>query len=666
MTLHNNAIIPEILRTNAENLPNKPAYIFLTDGENSEDIITFSELYSSALQIAGQLNEAVGERVLMLFSPGLDFIKALYGCFLAGAIAVPAYPPRKNRSLERIKTLVVDSGAKFVISTPDIYDFSERAFADLTELKSMKWILPNETPLTDNIPLKAINPDDIALLQYTSGSTGNPKGVMVSHKNIVCNLEFIRQSFNLTPESVSVSWLPAFHDMGLIDAVIGAVYNGYTSVLMAPVSFIQKPSRWLKAITKYKGTHGGAPNFAFDLCVDGVTDEEKSGIDLSSMDTMYCGAEPIRKETFDRFLTTYSPYGITKELIYPCYGMAETTLIISGPSSGRGPVYLNISASDLEKNNIIVQKDGIPGSRYMVGVGYPWIDTIVKIVDPDKLEELPENKVGEIWVSGSIVTQGYWKNKKVTDETFHADLKGGDRQYMRTGDLGFFNNGELYITGRLKDVIILHGVNHYPQDIELVAEQSHEALMPNASAAFSVMVDGIEKLVIVAEVKRSFLRNLDVEGIADAIRQTVSDEFELEVYAVQLLRTASILKTSSGKIQRKACRQGFLDKCLEVVGESLRDSGVQKDSQSETDATSIQAWLMAWIHLKLGVPLERIDTGKNISAYGLNSLRAVQLQQDFLQKYSVNIPPYVFFDKMTVKDLSEKAWKMLMEARPKK
>lgn len=668
--------IPEIIQSRAIVTPDKVAYIYLNDGEEDKETITYRQLDDSARRIASQLLKlnCRSERALMLFPPGTDFIKSLYGCFYAGVIAVPAYAPRKNRSLDRIRTLVVDSGAKIILSIKDIHDSLETSFSDLAELKNLHWILTDTDDQTEagSITQEMVKPlpEDIALLQYTSGSTGLPKGVMVTHRNILRNLEFIRQSFSLSPASVSVSWLPSFHDMGLIDGVIGPVYNGYLGVLMPPVAFIQKPLRWLKAITKYKGTHGGAPNFAFDLCVDGVTEDDRNGLDLSSMDTLYCGAEPIRKNTFDRFIETYKTSGITRERMYPCYGMAETTLIISGPPAERGPEYLCISGNALEQNLIIPCNPDTTDSRYLVGVGYSWIDTKVVIINPETLQPCESNEVGEIWVSGSIVTKGYWNNQKITDETFHATI-GNDpdgKRYLRTGDLGFFNEKELYITGRLKDMIILQGKNYYPQDIEFFAENCHPALRPAASAAFSVEIDNVEKLVIVAEVERSYIRNLDTDAVCDAIRQTIGDELEQQVYAIQLLRTASILKTSSGKIQRKACKQGFMEKTLEVVGESILESSSQTHSTSDNtiDLTAVQAWLMVWIHVKLGVALDKIDAGRNISAYGLNSLKAVQLQQDFLQKYGVNIPPYVFFDRMTVKDLSEKAYNMLMEAQSAK
>lgn len=664
--------IPEIIQARAILTPERIAYIYLKDGEEDKDVITYKELDKSARIIAQRLLEinAKGERALMLYHPGTDFIKALYGCFYAGVIAVPAYAPRKNRSLDRIKTLVVDSGATIVLCVTEIHNLFERSFSDFEELKSMQWV-PTDQCLTtepEMIELALPLPTDIALLQYTSGSTGLPKGVMVTHQNIIRNLEFIRQCFSLRPESVSVSWLPSFHDMGLIDGVIGPCYNGFIGVLMPPVAFIQKPVRWLKAIMKYKGTHGGAPNFAYDLCVEGVQFEERQNLDLSSMETLYCGAEPIRKDTIDRFIKTYSEYGFRANAMFPCYGMAETTLIIAGPEALRGPVYLNVSASALEMNKIVPVNENEHDSRYLAGVGYSWIDTDVKIVNPDTLELTKQDEVGEIWISGSIVTAGYWNKEEVTLNTFHARIKDnsgneGHRNYLRTGDLGFFHNGELYITGRLKDMVILQGKNLYPQDIEFIVEKSHPAMRANASAAFSIEKDNTEKLVIVAEVERSWIRDLNTEEVCDAIRNNIAEEFEQEVYAIQLLRTASILKTSSGKIQRKACQKAFLSGTLEVVGETIIDTTKEESENMVTkdDLSIVLAWLMAWIHLKLNVPFEKINPSSHISTYGLNSIKAIQLQNDFLQKYGVNIPPYTFFDKITIKELSEKALKMIIE-----
>lgn len=662
--------IPEILKIRAEQTPDETAYIFLRDGDEDEERITNGELYRLSVSIAASVIQTgnAGAPALMLFAPGLDFITSLYACFYAGVVAVPAYPPRKNRSLERIRVLVADSGAGIVLTTSDIYQTFERSFSDLEELKKLTWICVDRTEqIADLNEFRMNHPDpaSVALLQYTSGSTGQPKGVMVKHVNITRNLEFIRRSFSLSRKTVSVTWLPSFHDMGLIDGVIGPVYNGYPGVIIPPVAFIQKPVRWLRAITRYRGTHAGGPNFAFDHCVEAIAPEEREGLDLSSIDTLYCGAEPIRKTTFDRLVEIYADYGFRPGMLYPCYGMAETTLIISGPEAGRGAVNLCVSGNALEKNQVKIAQENEPDARHLVGVGHAWIDTEICITDPENHHRCSNDVVGEIWVKGSIVTAGYWNKPEQTGETFAAQLKGGSGEpWMRTGDLGFIHNGELYITGRLKDLIILQGRNYYPQDIEYVAENSHPALRANASAAFPVEIGEAERLVIVAEVERSALRDLNTEEVCSAIRQQVAEEFEQEVYAIQLLRTASILKTSSGKIQRKACRSGFLEKTLQVAGESFLSETTQPEVPGQNlDITTLQAWLMAWIHINLKVPFDRIDLLKPISVYGLNSMKAVQLQQDVLDRYRVNVPPYVFFDRITVKELSERAFAKIEEGQ---
>ncbi len=667
--------LPEILQFRAAQTPGQVAYIYLVNGEDQEERITYGELHLAATDIALRLLEIgkPGDRALMLFPPGLEFIKSLFGCFYAGIIAVPAYPPRKNRSLDRLRLLVKDSGASIILATEDISQSFERSFSDVSELNALKWNITNKqypasTPPCPPAPLPprppASLPSDIALLQYTSGSTGDPKGVMVTHRNIMRNAEYIRQSFSLSHESVSVTWLPSFHDMGLIDGVLVPVYVGFPGIIIPPVSFLQKPVRWLKAITKYRGTHTGAPNFAFDLCVDGIGDEEKEELDLSSLDTLYCGAEPIRKSTFERFVAAYEQHGFARGKLYPCYGMAETTLIISGPHQGRGPVYLSISASDLEKHKITPVPEQHPDARHLVGVGYPWIDTRVRIVNPETCEVLNEDQVGEIWVAGSIVTAGYWNKPSENKQTFSAEIANEEGiKYLRTGDLGFFHEGELYISGRHKDLIIINGRNIYPQDIELLTEKAHPALRQNASAAFSVDIDGEEKLVVVAEVERSAIRELNADNVCDRIRENIVMETELSVYAIQLLRTASILKTSSGKIQRKACREAFLEKKLDVLGESVLETRFHEEEPDAgtTDLVSLEAWLMTWIHEKLKIPLSRVDVSRPITAYGLTSMKAIALQQDFLEKYSVGFPPYLFFEKITVKQLCEKALKIIKE-----
>ncbi|MDZ7743384.1 MAG: AMP-binding protein [Bacteroidota bacterium] len=659
-TLHYS--ITDVLKMRAEKEADKTAYIFLRDGEDDEEIITYRELYEAATSIARSisLKSKEGERALMLYPPGLEFVKALFGCFFAGIIAVPAYPPRKNRSLNRIKSIVIDSQSSLILTTNQIYEASLKNFTDVDELKNMDWCITEELLMHNDEPasLKPVSNESIALLQYTSGSTGQPKGVMVSHKNIMRNSEYIRQSFELSRNSVSVSWLPSFHDMGLIDGVLQPVFTGFKGVLLPPVSFLQKPSRWLRAITKYRGTHCGGPNFAFDLCVEKAEEEELDEIDLSSMRTLYNGAEPLRKSTLLSFTEKFSKAGFSRQGFYPCYGMAETTLIISGGYVNEKPKYLSLLKDALENNKVLLADIDSPESNDHVGVGHPWIDTKIRIVNPDTLLECAGDEVGEVWVAGSIVTKGYWSKPQETEDAFHAYIKEtGEGPFLRTGDLGFFHDGELYISGRLKDLIIIRGRNIYPQDLELTAENCHPALRFNCSAAFSVSEDSQEKLYIAAELERTYMRNPNLNEIADSIRQAIFDEFELDLEGIILLRTASIPKTSSGKIQRKATRKAYLEGNLNIVGEScLKSDSSGNDKESEISLTSIQSWLIAWLSINLKIGIEKINPQRPIVAYGLNSIKAVVLRNDFLKNYGVDFPPYLFFEKMSIEETAGKRW----------
>lgn len=655
---------PEILSFRAKETPDEVAYTFLPEGEGVEVSLTYASLDRYAHAIAMRLKEIAshGERALMFFPPGLEFIKALFGCFYAGIIAVPAYPPRKNRSLERIKVLVEDAGCTLVLSTAAITRPARISFSGMDVLKQLPWINTDEIDEYEGeAGVEFPDPGDVALLQYTSGSTGAPKGVMVTHQNFMRNAEFFRNCFRLSRQSIAITWLPCFHDLGLIDGVLMPMYVGYRLIAIPPVAFLQQPVRWLKAITSYRATHTGGPNFAFDLCVDGIVTTDRAKLDLSSLHSFYSGSEPVRKATFDRFTENFQPYGFRHQMLLPAYGMAETTLIITGPECGRGPVSLCLSASALEQNRVVPAPPEGVDARYLIGVGHPWLDTEIMIVHPETSQPCERDEVGEIWVHGSIVTKGYWNKPELTVEMFQAQIAGQPgKNWFRTGDLGFIHQGEAYITGRLKDLIIIHGKNYYPQDIEFVVTESHPDLKANACAAFSIEADEEEKLVITAEVKRTVLRRINVDAICEAIRRQVNEEFELSVHAIQLLRTASLPKTSSGKIQRKACKKGYLEKNLAVVGEwTMPTPDVTTDQSGIADPASIETWLVNWLHRNLGIPDADIDLSKPITVYGLNSLKAIQLQQDVLDSYDINIPPHMMYNQQSLKELCRHAMEML-------
>lgn len=561
-----------ILNQRANQTPNQLAYIFLKNRENQEQNITYQQLSQHSKNIAIKLQSLIpeGSRALLLYPQGLEFINAFLGCLYAGIIAVPAYPPKRNQKMSRLAAIIKDAEPQIILTTSSILESIKEKLTDIVDSSAVQWLatdnLNNEEELSYIFP--NISSDSLAFLQYTSGSTGTPKGVMISHGNIVHNSASIQKAFELTEKSVSVTWLPSFHDMGLIDGIIQPLYTGFLGVILPPESFLQRPILWLQAITKYRATHSGSPNLGYELCVEKIAAEEQKNLDLSSWVSAYSGAEPIRRRTLENFITKFQSSGFQSQYFYPCYGMAEATLMITGGNIEDEPVYLNVQ-SELLENKIVLKAD-VERDNYqqMVGCGHTWLDTEIRIVDPETCTQCADNQVGEIWVSGSSIAQGYWHQPEKTIETFQAKLVDmGEINFLRTGDLGFIQNGELFITGRMKDVIIIWGRNHYPQDIEYSVQQSHKALSLDCGAAFTVEVNHQEKLVIVQEVERTYLRKLAVDEIVSAIRETVALNHGLQVYAILLIKPASIPKTSSGKIQRHACRHAFLTKTLVIVGQ---------------------------------------------------------------------------------------------------
>ncbi|HBB32532.1 MAG TPA: AMP-dependent synthetase [Cyanobacteria bacterium UBA8803] len=561
----------DLLSYRAQNQPDQMAYTFL-DGETETDRITYKELDRQARAIASQLQSvnAPGSRALLLYPTGLEFIAAFFGCLYAGVVAVPAYPLRRNQNMSRLEAIATSAQATVALTTTPLLTYIESRLTEEPALGQLRWLT------TDNINIASsqteawhqsdVSSDTLAFLQYTSGSTGTPKGVMVSHGNLLHNSALIHQSFADTPNSRGVSWLPPYHDMGLIGGVLQPLYVGAPMVLMSAVMFMQKPLRWLQAISHYKATTSGGPNFAYDLCIRKITPEQRASLDLSSWEVAFTGAEPVRAETLEQFAAIFADCGFRREAFHPCYGMAETTLIVSGGLRNAPPVIQQVDGAALERNQVVAATDKPEIIRTLIGCGQSLLDQKIVIVDPESLTSCPANQVGEIWVSGASVAQGYWDRPEETQQTFHAYLADtGEGPFLRTGDLGFLQNGELFITGRIKDVIIIRGQNHYPQDIELTVEKSHPGLRVGCGAAFAVEVKGQERLVIVQEVDRSYLRKLNVDEVVESITKAVAAEHALQVYATVLVKTGSIPKTSSGKIQRHACRSGFLSGSLNVV-----------------------------------------------------------------------------------------------------
>ncbi|WP_375506128.1 fatty acyl-AMP ligase [uncultured Nostoc sp.] len=596
---HHFSTLVELLIYRAKNQSEQKAYTFLQSIETEAASLTYEELHVQAQAIAASLQalNLGGERALLLYQPGLDFIAAFFGCLYAGVIAVPAYPPRRNQKLSRLQAIAADAQAKIVLTSKSILDNLQTSSnqQDL-EISGLHWLATDElsNDLAQAWQPQELTGNTLAFLQYTSGSTGTPKGVMISHGNLLHNERMIEKAFGHTNKTIVVGWLPVFHDMGLIGNVLQPLYLGVPCILMSPVEFLQKPIRWLQAISHYKATTSGGPNFAYDLCIRKVTLEQLATLDLSSWEVAFTGAEPVRAETLERFASTFASCGFRREAFYPCYGMAETTLIVSGGEKTALPITCNLEKAALEQNRIVKQHEAQGDTQQIVGCGQSPADQKVIVVDPQSLTMCASEQVGEIWVAGPSVAQGYWNQPDETKKAFHAYLADADISdratsipFFRTGDLGFLQDGELFITGRLKDVIIIRGQNHYPQDIELTVEKSHPALKPVSGAAFSIDFKGSERLVIVQEVERSYLRKLNVQEILGNVRQAVIAQHGLDIYATVLIKTGSILKTSSGKIRRQACRAAFLAGTLDVIedwSENPQNKAKFKHLEAEVDS----------------------------------------------------------------------------------
>lgn len=580
-----------VLRHHAAVRPHDRAYVFLADRGGEEASLTFAELDRRARALAGHLARRgrPGERAVLLFPPGLDFLVGFFACFYAGIIAVPMMPPRRNRPRESSLSIIADCTPTFGLTVGKFLEPIRAALDETAGGGEIAWIAVDAVaPAAEGEPAAEVelNPEMIAFLQYTSGSTSSPKGVMVSHRNLIENLEMIRRAYDYGSHSTHVSWVPLYHDMGLILNALEACYVGALCVLMAPVAFMQRPLSWLKAVHHYRAAVAGGPNFAFDLCIERHRREPLDNMDLSCWKVAINGAEPVRAETLERFAETFAPFGFPADTLQPSYGMAEATLLISG-GKRPAPVLWPVSRDALQRNRAVPTRPDEAAQR-LVGCGKRLVGENIAIVDPVTHRRLASGEVGEIWAQGPHVAQGYWRQPAATRQTFGARIAGEEEScWLRTGDLGCLDEtGELYITGRIKDMMIIRGANFYPQDIERTVERSHRALRPHCAAAFIAARDGRELLVVVQEIERTQRRHVNPDEIAGAIRQAVVQEHDLTVHEVVLIRTGAIPKTTSGKIRRALTRELWLKGELEMWDGSAAESAAGVSSPDPTASSS--------------------------------------------------------------------------------
>ncbi|MFD8913584.1 fatty acyl-AMP ligase [Streptomyces sp. NPDC059575] len=566
--------LPDALRLRSEKQPDETAYVFLRNGEDPAESLTYRELHDAARLRAARFAAAglSGRSAVLLYPSGLEFVRTLLGCMYGRVAGAPVQVPRRRDEVLRLRRIADDAGTSTVLTTTEVVRDLRERFGDPPELAGLTLLATDGPPPAAGQPVPGEDigtpaPEDIALLQYTSGSTGDPKGVMVTHANFLANVVETDELWPCEPHGTVVNWLPLFHDMGMLFGVVLPLWAGIPSYLMAPDAFIRRPARWLEALARFGGTHAAAPSFAYELCARAAAEGRTAEVgDLSRWRVAANGAEPVRWGTIRSFTEAFAPYGFDPRAMCPGYGLAENTLKVTGTRQDREPGVLWLSAESLRDGVAepvgASAEDAVP----VVSSGGTVGRTRVRIVDPVTREELPEGRIGEIWVSGPCVAGGYLGRPDASEDTFRARVAQDDgTAQLRTGDLGFLHGGQLHVTGRLKDVIIRKGRNHYPQDIELSAEHSVSGLRPNCAAAFSCDDGTHERLVVVVEADGRVLNSLGAEALHRHVRDAVREAHRITPDEVLVVRRGALSKTSSGKVQRRACKRRYENGELRAV-----------------------------------------------------------------------------------------------------
>jgi acyl-CoA synthetase (AMP-forming)/AMP-acid ligase II len=643
-----------VLRSHASARPEHRLYTLLGGDGRELGAITFEALELQSRRIAAALQAVArrGERAVLLYAPGLDYITGLLGTMQAGLLAVPAYPPdptRLERTLPRLRAIVEDAQASVILTTSQIVAVSEAFGGREPELRGLRWVA------TDTIPTGAeaewrdpgVCADDLAILQYTSGSTGSPRGVMLSHSNLLSNLALITGNFQADASCTQVSWLPPYHDMGLIGGILAPLYVAAHSVLMQPLDFLRQPALWLQAITRYRATHCGSPNFGYELCNKRVSPEQRAGLELSSWRLAFCGAEPINPRVVERFCDGFAPYGFARGAFLASYGLAEATLHVTSRPHGSGPLVLGMQSEALERGRAVPAVGD--AARRIVSCGRPGAGVEVAIVEPSSRRRCDPGEVGEIWLRSPSVASGYWNQPERSAATFQAYMATGEGPYLRTGDLGFECDGELFVAGRLKDLIVIRGRNLYPQDLESTASDSHPALRAGCAIAFAIDVDDEEHLVVVQEVDPR--RSTNFDEMTAAIRRDIAEQHGVQPHAVVLLAPGALFKTTSGKVQRQASRRAFLDRTLTPLAQwqaQPEARAVPPDAEPRTRTEQVLADL--WCEL---LAVRGVSRSDNFFACGGHSVLAIQVAWRASQATGVHVPVSAIFEWPVLADLAD-------------
>lgn len=660
----------DILTTRATERPDDDAVAFRFDGGRLATL-SYAALLSRALVIGETLKSqgAIGDRVVLAYPPGLEFIAALFGCWAAGRVAVPVYPPRvaNERAMERFVGITDDARPSHILTTSKLVD----TVAPVADGHRIRCVATDSVmaPRAYSGGGEAVTGGPVALLQYTSGTTTFPKGVVITHANLLHNAAVIQRALGHSPESHGVIWLPPYHDMGLIGGVLQPIYVGFPVTLMSPAYFLQRPLRWLEAISGRRAVTSGGPNFAYDLCVRAVAQEDRGRLDLSGWDVAFNGGEPVDPATMDRFSEAFAASGFRRQAFYPCYGLAESTLMVSGGEKRGAP---QVGTAHGIAPGVAPSATSAAGST-AVSCGCAREGGRIVVVDPASQSACEDGQVGEIWISSPSVATGYWNRPSETEQVFGARLSDAlsvetqSGPFLRTGDLGFLRRGHLHVTGRLKDLIIIRGVNHYSTDIERTVASAHEAVRPGCGAAFSVVDAREERLVIVQEIERSW-RGRDWTLIAGAMRQAVLTEHEIDVHAILLLRPGRILKTSSGKVQRQALKAAFLAGALDAEHDWRQPARVDDATTVTSKAPGLEADLRSWIADRMaaavGIDARSVDVDEPVARYGLDSLMAVQIAEELSQRLGRDISATLFWDHPTIAELARELSSSGSDASP--
>ncbi len=687
------ATLDSMLRARAAEAPDRVLLTFLENGEDVSGELTYAELLARSGAVAAKLAEISdpGDRVLLLYPPSLDYVTAFFGCLLSRRVAVPVYPPNPHRleqTLSRLMHIVQDSQPRVVATTSMIQQMAQGVIGDAgMGPGALTWCATD----VDNEGLtydaqESESSDSLAFLQYTSGSTARPRGVRVTHRNLFHNVKLIAHTLGATPDTVGISWLPMYHDMGLIGKIITPAVVGCRVVLMSPLDFLRKPMRWLNAVSEYGGTVSAAPNFAYDLCVRKVLPADLEGLDLSTWRVALNAAEPVRADTIDRFVETFAPAGFAREAFMPAYGLAESTLLVTGAKEG--PRIVEVASNSLEGDEIQVEDAPSVGTRTLVTAGKSAPELDVRIVDPETRRELQDCRVGEIWVSGDSVADGYWAREEESASLFRATLEGEDGpEFLRTGDLGFLLGEELVVTGRRKDLMIFRGRNIYPQDIELTVSEAHQAVRPGGMAAFSIDGDDGEELVVVAELERrttsgraaddrrykETLPDHEVDRppakyeVSRAVRDAVSRRHQIDLTHIVLIKPGTVPKTSSGKIQRHECRRLFLANELDEFERLSKDDKASGtipkeppvihpadliDLPHEHRVERLVSYLAELVAFTVQRGTEEV-VGVPLTSLGLDSLAAMEIQGHMESALSIRPFPSLLLGGAGVREVAE-------------